>query len=263
MAKKLEHIVDVPNEHEIISIHNRFMKELKLHQAKKEYLAAIDFLKIAYSDPGKIGVRAIDIRYLLNPSERKKLETINIRLLLMFIDYWKIPGENFDVALKKLDHLRFKKMISIVKHIDNAILSHGFFPNCRLFRFMNEPFHHNVLHSFTSWSLYPLHEFCSNGKLCHLYIIEKFEEKINGLYVEMPGQELDQWEYEFLLPRGITYKTVRSAEYKILDPNFRKRWGAKKRSGKVTVVVHYIHITGIKKIPISSIKKFETKKVTL
>ena len=263
-TKKLSDVVEIPSEDEIIARHNLLMRHSGLHSAKKDQLEAIDFLKISYSDPTKIGIRAIDIRHLLNPHERKKLEDIHIRILSMFLDYYRISGKinisNFSTFTKKLDLLRWKKMIEYIRRIDSAIADHGIPVKGKLYRFMNNPFDSDTLHAFTSWSLYPLEEFCQSEKKCHLYIIEKFEVPVRLLYIELPVQELPRWEYEFLLPRGAKYKIVRSEKHKIIDPNFRRR--ETNRPGKIELNIHYIHITGIKKIKLSSIPKFETKTIS-
>jgi hypothetical protein len=264
MAKKLSDVVEIPSEHDVIARHNLLMRHSGLHGASKEHLEVIDFVKIAYSNPAKYGVRAIDLRNFLNPHERKNLETIHTRILDMYLDYYKFSGkielQKVSPDIKKLDQLRWKKMVEITRKIDSAISTYGIAVKGRLYRFMDTPFASTTLYSYTSWSLYPLEEFCHSEKSCHLYIIEKFLSPIHPLYIELPMQELSKWEYEFLLPRGIKYTTIRTEKHNIVDPNFRYR--EKKRSGKITLFVHYINITGIKKIPAISLPKFTTKTIT-
>uniref|UniRef100_A0A6C0CAX6 Uncharacterized protein n=1 Tax=viral metagenome TaxID=1070528 RepID=A0A6C0CAX6_9ZZZZ len=175
--------------------------------------------------------------------------------------------------LDKINNKRKSNIIKCVNHFDHIIRKGIHYPGY-LYRVMRTPFMGTEIKNFTSWSMYPQIGFCDGN--CHIYIV-KLPKKMKAWYMEYdiqyPNNEKDQilkdignfgyYEYEFLLPRNITFRILKTVNFSMPMTQFDSK--ANKDKTKMHLQVTRIEITGYKyvspkeivnKLPASKALKF-------
>jgi len=203
-------------------------------------------------------------KLFLNP---EKFLTINADYINEYIVLYKMNESYDDMHLdldnlktrlgKILDQINNKRKSNIIKcinHFDH-IVNKGIHYSGYLYRIMGTPFTGNEIINFTSWSMYPQMGFCEDD--CYIYIT-KMPKKMKGWYMEYDTQNntdkilkdisnFSYYEYEFVLPRNITFKTIKTVNLSIPPLHFDSK--SNKDKNKINVEITRIEIIGHKYVP--------------
>ena len=139
----------------------------------------------------------------------------------------------------------------------DTVFNKGIRSTDTVYRMMSVPFNGNVIKNTTSWSLSPIEWFCNSETECHLYVT-KLSKNIKVMYVENNSkdknlktfQEFYAYEFEYLLPRDIEFKELKTKKIAIPNPKFALKNKPINQKKEVNIMVHYIKI----------IKKLKSKK---
>lgn len=212
-------------------------------------------------------------------TDEESFSKINVKKLKDFIIIYQInrekSGIKYDEIVDQLDNIlktiQKKRINSVIKYIKifDTIFTKGIQSTDTVYRMMSEPFTGNVIKNMTSWSLSPIEWFCNSEKSeCHLYVT-KLSKKIKVMYVENESkdknlktfQEFKMYEFEYLLPRDIEFKELKTK--KIVMPNHRfAAKNSKNKKKEIKIIIHYIKLIKklksknedlVKNIPISLI----------
>lgn len=142
-------------------------------------------------------------------------------------------------------------MNKYVKILDKMITK-GIYSNDTIYRISRKPIEGNILKNFSSWGLIPMEGFC-DFKECHLYVT-KIPNKLKVLYLENLSKDKDldvfqeyaHYEYEYLLPRNLEFKELKTKTIYITSFGQHLKDKNINSNNETKVIVHYIKI--IKKI---------------
>jgi hypothetical protein len=249
-----------------MSINTFSIKQINTELLKKNLYKNLDkkqkYVMERYKGPphgiDKYGIKGYDdfTNYFIN---KELFVTLNIKEIKMYTtlfgmndkyDLYRIHMNNFEEQLgkivKTINTIRLKNMEKYVSAMD-GIINCGITNNQNiLYRVMLKPFSSNVIQNFTSWSLYPLLHFGSYSQEFHIYVA-KLKKNIKSFYVEYNGEDknLEEiknfpfYEYEFLLPRDLEFKTKKTITKKVKPLYIGNKFGD---FNEQTIHVHYIEI---------------------
>jgi len=196
-------------------------------------------------------------------TDEKSFGEISVKNLKDYIIIYQInrekSGIKYDKIVEQLDDIlktiQKKRINSVIKYIKifDTIFTKGIQSTDTVYRMMSVPFDGNVIKNMTSWSLSPIEWFCNLEKAeCHLYVT-KLSKKIKVMYVENNSkdknlktfQEFGMYEFEYLLPRDIEFKELKTKKIVIPNQRFAIK-NSKNKKKEVKIIIHYIKL--IKKL---------------
>jgi len=200
-------------------------------------------------------------------TDEQSFGKISVKNLKDYIIIYQINRDKFGIQYNEivdqldgiLKTIQKKRIQSVVKYINimDTVFNKGIRSTDTIYRMMSVPFNGNVIKNTTSWSLSPIEWFCNSETECHLYVT-KLSKNIKVMYVENNSkdknlktfQEFYAYEFEYLLPRDIEFKELKTKKIAIPNPKFALKKKPINQKKEVNIIVHYIKI----------IKKLKSKK---
>jgi hypothetical protein len=184
----------------------------------------------------KISINSLE-QYIITFDIKQKFEVIEFNLISA--DLTKI--------LQKIQQMRIKNIQKYIK-VEDSIFKKGIYANDTIYRVQDKAIEGNIIKNSTSWSLAPIEWFCGDS-VCHLYIT-KIPKKIKVIYLENKSkdknlkmfQDFQIYEFEFILPRNIEFKELKTKTFKIPNRMFALKDEMKSKNKEQVFIIHYVKI---------------------
>jgi hypothetical protein len=198
--------------------------------------------------------------YLINPDKFSEIDINNIQAYMTTFEinqkFDHIPINNFKNDIKNiLKQIQNKRIHNIQKYIEieDSIFKKGIYVNDTIYRVQNTIFKDNIIKNSTSWSLTPQELFCSDEE-CHMYVTS-IPKNIKVIYIENNSkdknleifQNFNFYEFEFILPRNLEYKEIKTKTINIPNRNFDNKDEQFNKYKTIKFIIHYIKIIKILK----------------
>jgi hypothetical protein len=197
--------------------------------------------------------------YLINPNKFSEIYINHLQDYIMTFEIGPVAEmiwfSNINNDLKKiLMNIQEKRIQSVQKYImiEDSIFKKGIYANDTIYRVQQNMIEGNIIRNSTSWSLTPISNFCSN-KECHMYVTN-IPKNLKVVYLENKSedknlkifQEFNIYEFEFLLPRNLEFKEIKTKTYNVPNINFDSKNEDINKHKTTKFIIHYIKI--IKKL---------------
>ena len=245
----------------------------KLSTKQKQYLNFRKGPPSLINKDGLFGFPDIS-NYLINPDS---FNEININNLSSYLNIYQlktkwdmIPLNNITKDLTDLlTKIQKQRIKAIQKYIktEDSIFKKGIYTNDTIYRIQGMPIKGDIIKNCTSWSLYPQEGFCGGSRECHLYIT-KIPKNLKVVYLENDSKDKNlnifkdfgNYEFEFLLPRNIKFKTIKTTTKKLLNRRFNVI-NEKRNHNYIKLFIHNIKI--IDKVKDDGFPKIDTVKLVV
>ena len=197
--------------------------------------------------------------YLIDPDS---FSNININSLKDYFIIYEIKqkynsiminniNEDLQKLLRKIQDKRIENIEKYIK-IEDSIFDIGINSKDIIYRIQNNKINGNIIKNSTSWSLIPIDWFCYT-KECHLYVT-KIPNNLKVIYLENKSNDIElstfkdfnNYEFEYLLPRNLEFKEVKTKTIKIPNENISSKDEYYNNYKEKIIIIHWIKI--IKKI---------------
>jgi hypothetical protein len=245
----------------------------KLSTKQKQYLNFRKGYPSLINKDGLFGFPEMT-NYLINPDSFNEIyinnlsSYLNIYQLKTKWDMIHLNNITKDLTdlLTNIQKRRIKAIQKYIK-IEDSIFKKGIYANDTIYRIQGMPIKGDVIKNCTSWSLYPQKGFCGGGKECHLYIT-KIPKNLKVVYLENDSKDknlsvfkdFDIYEFEFLLPRNIKFKIIKTITKKFLNKRFQDK-NEKRNHNYIKLFIHTIKIIGTVKD--DNFSKFDIVKLVI
>jgi hypothetical protein len=197
--------------------------------------------------------------YLVNPDKFSEISISNLQDYLMIFNIeqeWEMIwfskiNDDLKKILKKIQEERIKNIQKYIK-LEDSIFNKGIYANDIVYRVQDKPIEGNIIKNSTSWSLAPIENFCDKTE-CHMYVTQ-IPKKLKVIYLENKSkdknlktfQQFNMYEFEFVLPRNLEFKELKTKTYSIPNRKFNFKNEEMSKPKEQKFIVHYIKI--IKKL---------------
>jgi hypothetical protein len=193
--------------------------------------------------------------YLINTDKFSEIDINNIEAYMTTFEinqkFDHIPINNFKNDVNNiLKQIQNKRIQNIKKYleIEDSIFKKGIYANDTIYRIQNIIFNDNIIKNSTSWSLTPQEFFCSDEE-CHMYVTS-IPKNIKVIYIENNSkdknlktfQNFNYYEFEFILPRNLEYKEIKTKTINIPNKNFDNKDEHFNKYKTTKYIIHYIKI---------------------
>lgn len=245
----------------------------KLSTQQKQYLNFRKGPPSLINKDGLFGFPDIS-NYLINPDS---FNEINIDNLSSYLNIYQLRTKWDMIRLNNitkdltdlLTNIQKRRIKAIQKYIkiEDSIFKKGIYTNDTIYRIQGMPIKGDIIKNCTSWSLYPLEGFCGVSKECHLYIT-MIPKNLKVVYLENDSKdknlsifkEFRKYEFEFLLPRNIKFKTIKTTTKKLLNIRFHLK-NEKRNHNYIKLFIHKIKI--IDKVKDDSFPKIDAVRLVV